>query len=109
MTKMEIDKRPVSAYVARKCGYRFDCRKEIYGEEGSYCWDAVAAAYLLYPELFEDHPTVCDITAEHLLDGSLMPCESGNTVLNLPTAKDASAFRQNLYESWLKLDFSVEE
>ena len=109
MTKMEIDKRPVSAYVARKCGYRFDCRKEIYGEEGSYCWDAVAAAYLLYPELFEDHPTVCYISAEHLLDGSLMPCESGNTVLNLPTAKDASAFRQNLYESWLKLDFPVEE
>ena len=109
MTKMEIDKRPVSAYVARKCGYRFDCRKEIYGEEGSYCWDAVAAAYLLYPELFEDHPTICDISAEHLLDGSLMPCESGNTVLNLPTAKDASAFRQNLYESWLKLDFPVEE
>ena len=109
MTKMEIDKRPVSAYVSHKCGYRFDCRKEIYGEEGSYCWDAVAAAYLLYPELFEDHPTICDISAEHLLDGSLMPCESGNTVLNLPTAKDASAFRQNLYESWLKLDFPVEE
>lgn len=109
MAKMEIEKRPVSAYVARKCGYRFDCRKEIYGEEGSYCWDVVAAAYLLYPELFDDHFTSCDISAEHLGDGSLMPCENGKTILNIPTAKDASAFRQNLYESWLKLDFPVEE
>lgn len=109
MAKMEIEKRPVSAYVAKKCGYRFDCRKEIYGEEGSYCWDAVAAAYLLYPELFEDHLIACDISAEHLSDGSLMPCEHGRTVLNIPTANDAAAFRQNLYESWLKLDFPVEE
>ena len=109
MEKMEIEKRPVSAYVARKCGYRFDCRKEIYGEEGSYCWDAVAAAYLLYPELFEDQWTACDISEEHLTDGSLMPCESGKTLLNLPIAKDAAAFRQNLYDSWLSLDFSVKE
>ncbi|MBQ9970094.1 MAG: nucleoside hydrolase [Oscillospiraceae bacterium] len=109
MEKMEIDKRPVSAYVARKCGYRFDCRREIYGEEGSYCWDAIAAAYLLYPELFEDHLTACDISEEHLQDGSLMPCENGKTILNLPVAKDAAAFRRNLYESWLKLDFVVED
>lgn len=109
MEKMEIDKRPVSAYVARKCGYRFDCRKEIYGEKGSYCWDSVAAAYLLYPELFEDHLTACDISEEHLQDGSLMPCENGKTILNLPVAKDAAAFRRNLYESWLKLDFVVED
>ena len=109
MEKMEIETRPVSAYVARKCGYRFDCRKAVYGEEGSYCWDAVAAAYLLYPELFEDHPTACDISAEHLQDGSLMPCANGSTILNLPTAKDPAAFRRNLYESWLKLDFAVEE
>ncbi len=109
MALMQVDTRPVSAYVARKCGYRFDCRKELYGEEGSYCWDAVSAAYLLYPELFEDHLTACDISEEHLQDGSLMPCETGKTLLNLPVAKDAAAFRRNLYESWLKLDFSVEE
>lgn len=109
MEKMEIENRPVSAYVARKCGYRFVCRKEIYGEEGSYCWDAVAAAYLLYPELFEDQWTTCDISEEHLQDGSLMPCKSGKTLLNLPRAKDAAAFRQNLYDSWLALNFPVKE
>lgn len=109
MAKMEVETRPISAYVARKCGYRFDNRKAVYGEEGSYCWDAVAAAYLLYPELFEDHWTACDILEEHLQDGSLMPCEQGTTLLNLPQAKDAAAFRQNLYESWLALDFAVKE
>lgn len=109
LANMQVETRPVSAYVARKCGYRFDCRKAVYGEEGSYCWDAVAAAYLLYPELFDEHHIACDISEEHLKDGSLMPCESGKTVLNLPTAKDPAAFRRNLYESWLKLDFPVEE
>ena len=109
MSHMCLTDNPAGMYIARSCGYRFEDKKIIYGAEGSYCWDAVAAAYLLYPELFDEHHIACDISEEHLKDGSLMPCESGKTVLNLPTAKDPAAFRRNLYESWLKLDFPVEE
>lgn len=106
--EMDVAHRPVSAYVAKKCGYRFENRKAVYGEEGSYCWDAVAAAYLLYPELFEDQPTACDISEEHLQDGSLVPSAQGQCLLNLPRAKDAAQFRRNLYDSWLRLQLPSE-
>ena len=106
MEHMQVESSRVGAYIAKKCGYRFDARKAVYGEEGSYCWDAVAAAYLLYPQLFEDVPVRCSIEEEQLRTGFLNPSKQGDTVLNLPRAKDAAAFRQNLYESWSALQLT---
>ena len=103
---MQVESSRVGAYIAKKCGYRFDARKAVYGEEGSYCWDAVAAAYLLYPQLFEDVPVSCSIEEEQLRTGFLNPSKQGDTVLNFPRAKDAAAFRQNLYESWSALQLT---
>ena len=45
----------------------------------------------------------CSIEEEQLRTGFLNPSKRGDTVLNLPRAKDAAAFRQNLYESWSAL------
>lgn len=106
MEHMQVESSRVGAYIAKKCGYRFDARKAVYGEEGSYCWDAVAAACLLYPQLFEDVPVRCSIEEEQLRTGFLNPSKQGDTVLNLPRAKDAAAFRQNLYESWSALQLT---
>lgn len=107
LARMEPETHPASAYVARKCGYRFDARQAVYGEKGSYCWDAVAAAYLLQPQLFEDCPTACSISEEALATGFLQPGLQGETLLNLPRARDAAAFRQELYRSWLALDAAL--
>ncbi|MBQ3108684.1 MAG: nucleoside hydrolase, partial [Clostridia bacterium] len=51
--RMRVESDPIGAYVAKKCGYRFDAREAVYGERGSYCWDVVAAAYAIDPELFD--------------------------------------------------------
>ncbi len=103
MAQMKVQQSKVGAYIAQKCGYRFDVRKAVYGEEGSYCWDAVAAAYLLYPELFVDQLVRCDIGQQNLETGFLHPSDTGASLLNLPQARDAAAFRKNLYASWSAL------
>ena len=107
MQRMQAETNPVGAYIAKKCGYRFSDKKSTYGEEGSYCWDVLASAYLLYPEFFEDDMTLCAIGAESLSDGSLMPSKNGNAVLNLPKVKDAEKFRHHLYDSWLAVPLTT--
>lgn len=103
MSQMCLTDNPAGMYIARSCGYRFEDKKVIYGAEGSYCWDAVAAVYLLHPELFDDVPTRCNISAESLKTGFLAPCSDGTTVLNLPQAKDRISFQQEQYDGWLSL------
>lgn len=103
MSHMCLTDNPAGMYIARSCGYRFEDKKIIYGAEGSYCWDAVAAVYLLHPELFDDAPTRCDISADSLKSGFLNPCDEGGITLNLPQAKDRLAYQHEQYEGWLSL------
>lgn len=103
MPNMCYTDNPAGMYIAQKCGYRFEDKKVLYGADGSYCWDAVAAAYLIKPELFEDHFTPCHIRRESLESGFLAPGVQGNCVLNLPCAKDKAEFQNELYRGWLAL------
>ena len=91
-------------YIADKCGYRFDDQHSRYGNAISYCWDGVAAVYLLHPELFEDHHTHCCITEHAMKAGWLAPTEqdvSCSTCLNLPRVKDCAQYRNEIYSGWL--------
>lgn len=103
MSQMCLMDNPAGMYIAQKCGYRFEDKKVIYGADGSYCWDAVAAVYLLHPELFDPCPTRCRISAEALQTGFLDPSEAGDTILKLPRAKDRLSFQQEQYNGWLAL------
>ena len=103
MSHMCLTDNPAGMYIARSCGYRFEDKKVIYGAEGSYCWDGVAAVYLLHPELFEDVPTCCAISADSLRTGVLAPTADGSTALNLPRAKDRLSFQREQYSGWLSL------
>lgn len=97
---------PAGMYIARKCGYRFQDKKLVYGADSSYCWDAVAAAYITNPELFADHPTPCLINEREIREkGFLHPCseeEAVNTI-NIPAARDRVTLQNCFYESWLSL------
>ena len=104
MPKMCWTDNPAGMYIAQKCGYRFEDKKAIYGADGSYCWDAVAAVYLLHPELFTHHPTPCRISEEDLSWGYLAPAEDGEQVLDLPQARERVEFQNELYQGWLALD-----
>lgn len=91
-------------YIADKCGYRFDDQHSRYGNAISYCWDGVAAVYLLHPELFEDAPTHCCITEHAMKAGWLAPTEQAvpcSVCLNLPRVKDCAQYRNEIYAGWL--------
>lgn len=103
MPQMCLTDNPAGMYIAQKCGYRFEDKKVVYGADGSYCWDAVAAVYLLHGELFDPCPTRCRISAKSLQTGLLVPADDGSTCLNLPRAKDRLSFQQELYNGWLAL------
>ena len=96
-------------YIAEKCGYRFDDQGNRYGNPISYCWDVVAAVYLLHPELFEDAPTHCFVTEHGMHAGWLGVTDAAKdtVVLNLPRVKNLTAYRQEMYGGWL--DFEIPE
>ena len=90
-------------YIAEKCGYRFDDKRERNGDAASYCWDVVATVYLLHPELFQDHPTHCYVTEKGMHSGWLGVTEEApdTCLLNLPVVRDTSAYREEMYRGWL--------
>lgn len=100
-----ISDNPTGIYIAKKCGYRFKDKELEYSADSSYCWDGVAAAYIMQPDLFDNHPTSCRISAEGMAEGYLNPVdpEDANCVLNLPTVKDKRVLQHAFYESWLNL------
>lgn len=101
---------PSGMYVAQKCGYRFRDKELVYGAESSYCWDGVAAAYILHPELFTDNFVPCRITEDNISDtGFLGPCnasEATNT-LNIPSVIDRREMQKLFYEGWLNLNIET--
>lgn len=103
---------PAGMYIAQKCGYRFEDKKLVYGADSSYCWDAVAAAYINHPELFTDHPTPCHINEKEIREsGFLHPCseeEAVNTI-NIPAANDRVMLQNMFYASWLSLNIHTSD
>ena len=97
-------------YIAEKCGYRFDDKALRDGDAASYCWDVVAAVYLLHPELYADHSVHCFITERMMHSGWLGVTEAaGDTcLLNLPEVKDLAAYRQEMYAGWQAFAREVE-
>ena len=90
-------------YIAEKCGYRFDDKKVTCGDAASYCWDVVAAVYLLHPELFADDLCHCFVTPRGMHSGWLGVTEQARDtcLLNLPRVKDPAAYRREMYSGWL--------
>jgi len=101
---------PSGMYVAQKCGYRFRDKELVYGADSSYCWDGIAAAYILHPELFDDKEVPCRISEYNISDtGFLDPCERQNAtnVLNIPVVKDRKAIQKLFYDGWLNLNIET--
>lgn len=111
--QLESAETPSARYIRQLCLYRFADKARRYGEAGSYCWDAVAAVYLLHPELFTGRLTPCRITEEHLKQGFLAPepdgAGSGLVTLNLPQVTDAAAYRAEMYRGWRDFRLPGEE
>ena len=101
---------PSGMYVAQKCGYRFRDKQLVYGADSSYCWDGIAAAYILHPELYKDVKVPCRISEENISDtGFLDPCGSDDAtnVLNIPVVSDRKKIQKLFYEGWLNLNIDT--
>lgn len=111
LEKLQVSSNPTGMYIAKSCGYRFRDKVAVYGADSSYCWDAVAAAYLVHPELFEDHPTPCRIDKELMNQGFLNPVseDEANAVINIPVARDKTALQDDFYKGWTSCSIHTAE
>lgn len=102
LPKEEFAEKMGGSYIGEKCGYRFDDQKKRYGSAISYCWDVVAAVYLLHPELYEDQFCHCFVTFRGMHSGWLGVTEEApdTCLLNLPEVKDLEKYRQEMYAGW---------
>lgn len=103
---------PAGMYIAKKCGYRFKTKEVVYGADSSYCWDAVAAAYINHPEKFTDSLTPCLINYKDINErGYLHPCDASEAVnmINIPEARSRVEIQELFYSSWLALDMHTSD
>ena len=105
LSGLDVEHSPGGAYTAGKCGYRFVDKQRIYGASSSYCWDGVAAVYLLHPEFFEDHITPCLISISDMEYGFLRVSDEhhANAMINIPIVRSRSTLQSELYHGWRDL------
>lgn len=96
--------RPVAEYIRTRTDYWFGYNEEGYGIRGFYNWDVTAAVFLMHPELFEDDPVRLDLCEEDLKRGFLRASETGKSVCNLPRIGEETAFKDNIYQTWMRVD-----
>lgn len=111
LDKLSVASNPTGMYIAKSCGYRFRDKVAVYGADSSYCWDAVAAAYLMHPDLFEDHLTPCRIEEELMKTGFLNPVsvDDANAWINIPVAKNKTELQDDFYKAWTSCSIHTAE
>lgn len=112
-TKEEYDKRlvdnqkKIAQFIKEETDYWFDYIMNEYGIPGYYNWDAIAAAYLLHPELFEMKKEDFCLSIQDLETGMLSRSQNPqdrNSVLEIPVIGDENAFTTNIYDTWLGVE-----
>ena len=98
----------IVGFIKKETDYWFDNNMKDYGIPGYYNWDAIAAAYLMHPELFQVEKTDFLLSVEDLKTGKLTVSNEGmekNCTLEIPVIDDAEVFTKNIYDTWLKVEF----
>ena len=93
--------------IKNETDYWFDNNWDEYGIPGYYNWDAIAAAYMMHPELFETQIVDMQLSTEKLTKGRMILAEDEakkNCTLKIPVIRDADEFRRNLYDTWMNVE-----
>ena len=96
--------------IKNETDYWFDNNWDEYGIPGYYNWDAIAAAYMMHPELFETQMVDMQLSTEKLTKGRLILAEDEskkNCTLKIPVIRDADEFRRNLYDTWMNVEIET--
>ena len=89
-------------YLTRAVGYWFSDMEKAYGCSGFICWDVVAAAALVKPELFCAQTRPVTLSERMLSIGLLEQAapESPQATIATPRIADAKAFKEDVLSSW---------
>ena len=104
------ESKEVVTFIKNETEYWFDDNMNDYGIQGYYNWDAIAAAYMMHPELFNVEKMDYHLSIEALKKGRLTGCEKGvekNCTLEIPEIKDEEAFTKNIYDTWGNVKFGL--
>lgn len=104
------ESRAVVSFIKQETDYWFDNNMDDYGIPGYYNWDVIAAAYMMHPELFRIEKQEFALAVEDLKTGKLTITKEGietNCTLEIPVIGDETAFRRNIYDTWLKVEFGT--
>lgn len=102
------ESRDVVRFIKHETDYWFDNNMDDYGIPGYYNWDVIAAAYMMHPELFEMKKTDFLLSVDDLKKGRLTISKEGsekNCTLEIPVIGEETAFRRNIYDTWLNVKF----
>ena len=98
-----VDEFGRDSWLVRACGEWFKTMERRYHSSRFVCWDLVAAAYLVRPDLFEDRPTQVALYPRWfsvgLLETSSMP-DTPSVTVNLPVIKDPDEFKGAAFAAW---------
>lgn len=88
--------------VCQACDPWFDQMKTAFDWDGWVCWDVVAAAFVVRPDLFESDPRDITLYERFLSVGYLDQGNAGAPAasVNLPRILDAEAFRRHVLDAW---------
>lgn len=97
----------VVRFIKEKTDYWFDDNEHEYGINGFYNWDVTAGVYLMHPELFIPQEYPMAISETDLQRGFLRQVTESekNCTLNLPEIGSERAFKENIYRTWLAVDW----
>ena len=102
----------VIRFIKKETDYWFDNNMEEYGIPGYYNWDAIAAAYLMHPELFQIEKQEFILSVSDLEIGKLTIAKERNernATLEIPVIKDADVFCRNIYDTWKNVVFDADK
>ena len=107
--ELSDEKNPVVQFIKKETDYWFEYNMDEYGIPGYYNWDAIAAAYMLHPELFDTENISFHLSLEDLQAGKLTRDEKEkNAILKIPVIKNADTFCKNIYDTWKNVKFCSE-
>lgn len=97
----------VVRFIKEKTDYWFDDNENEYGIPGFYNWDVTAGVYLMHPELFIPKQYLMAISETDLQRGFLRQVHDcgKNCTLTLPEIGSERAFKENIYRTWLAVDW----
>lgn len=89
---------PKGHYVYHKTKYWFEDNIEQFGTDGFYCWDVIAAIYLMEKRFFRDREQLFKADANDLKQGLIGDASQAALKANLPEIYDVEGLKKEFYQ-----------